>query len=265
MISLIKQIKEFGALLFFFGAFFGIFFRIFSPALSYAGNLPADLTKLTLEQLMDIQVTSVSKGEEDFSKAPSAIFVLTQEDIRRSGVNTIPEALRMVPGVQVSQIDSSTWAISARGFNSRFANKLLVLIDGRSVYTHAFAGVLWDEQDIVLEDVERIEVIRGPGGTLWGANAVNGVINIITKNAHKTTGGKSAPVAVIWTASLVPSGTEKKSATTRQSGFGENITTATIWTICRAIRHRMNLNLAAAACAWTGTLRNRILLLSRAM
>ena len=190
MISLIKKIEELGALFFFFGAFFGIIFRVFSPALSYAGNPPTDLTKLTLEQLMDIQVTSVSKGEEDFSKAPSAIFVITQEDLRRSGVNTIPEALRMVPGVQVAQIDSSTWAISARGFNSRFANKLLVLIDGRSVYSHVFAGVFWDEQDMVLEDVERIEVIRGPGGTLWGANAVNGVINIITKNAHKTTGGQ---------------------------------------------------------------------------
>jgi iron complex outermembrane receptor protein len=190
MISLIKKIEEFGALLFFFGALFGIIFRMFAPALSYAGSPPADLTKLTLEQLMDIQVTSVSKRQEKFSKAPSAIFVITQEDLRRSGVNTIPEALRMVPGVQVSQIDSSTWAITARGFNSRFANKLLVLVDGRSVYTHVFAGVFWDEQDMVLEDVERIEVIRGPGGTLWGANAVNGVINIITKNAHKTTGGQ---------------------------------------------------------------------------
>ncbi len=193
MISLIKRIKEFGVLLCFFGAFSGMMFKVFAPALSYAGKppgVPGDLTRLTLEELMDIQVTSVSKGEEDFSKAPSAIFVITQEDLRRSGANTIPEALRMVPGVQVSQIDSSTWAITARGFNSRFANKLLVLIDGRSVYTHVFAGVFWDEQDMVLEDVERIEVIRGPGGTLWGANAVNGVINIITKNAHKTTGGQ---------------------------------------------------------------------------
>ena len=164
-----------------------------TPAFSQTGtprDLPSDLTRLTLEELMDIQVTSVSKGEEDFFKAASAIFVITQEDLRRSGVNTIPEALRMVPGVQVAQIDSSTWAISARGFNSWFANKLLVMIDGRSVYTHVFAGVFWDEQDLVLEDVERIEVIRGPGGTLWGANAVNGVINIITKNAHQTIGGQ---------------------------------------------------------------------------
>ncbi len=153
-------------------------------------ELPSDLTRLSLEELMEVKVTSVSKGAENYSQAASAIFVISQEDIRRSGVNTIPEALRMVPGLQVAQIDSSTWAISSRGFNSRFANKLLVLIDGRSVYTHVFAGVFWDKQDLVLEDIERIEVIRGPGGTLWGANAVNGVINIITKNAHKTQGGQ---------------------------------------------------------------------------
>jgi iron complex outermembrane receptor protein len=189
MISL-KRLKELGVLLSFLGVLSGV---VFASIPSYAGDppgVPADLTRLTLEELMDIQVTSVSKGEENFSKAPSAIFVLTQEDIRRSGTNSIPEILRMVPGVHVAQIDSSTWAISARGFNSRFANKLLVLVDGRSVYTHVFAGVFWDKQDLVLEDVERIEVIRGPGGTLWGANAVNGVINIITKNAHETTGGQ---------------------------------------------------------------------------
>jgi len=192
MISL-KWLKEHGIVSSFLEVFFGILFFTLVPVSLHAGNsstTSSDLTRMTLEQLMDIQVTSVSKGEKDFSKAPSAIFVLTQEDLRRSGVNTIPEALRMVPGVQVAQIDSSTWAITARGFNSRFANKLLVLIDGRSVYTHVFAGVFWDEQDLVLEDVERIEVIRGPGGTLWGANAVNGVINIITKNAHETLGGQ---------------------------------------------------------------------------
>ncbi len=167
MISFSKWFKEKRAFLYFFGPFSGFMLLVLTPAFSQTGtsrDLPADLTKLTLEELMDIQVTSVSKGEEDFSKAPSAIFVITQEDLRRSGVNTIPEALRMVPGVQVAQIDSSTWAISARGFNSRFANKLLVMIDGRSVYTHVFAGVFWDEQDLVLEDIERIEVIRGPGG-----------------------------------------------------------------------------------------------------
>ncbi len=188
-----KRFKEFGALVYILGVFGGMMLVALVPALSWANpsrDVPADLTRLTLEELMDIQVTSVSKGAEDFSKAASAIFVITQEDLRRSGVNTIPEALRMVPGMQVAQIDSSTWAISARGFNSRFANKLLVLIDGRSVYTHVFAGVFWDKQDLVMEDVERIEVIRGPGGTLWGANAVNGVINIITKNANQTLGGQ---------------------------------------------------------------------------
>ncbi len=193
MISFTKWLKENRALLYFFGTFCAGMLLASSPANSQMGaprDLPSDLTRLTLEELMDIQVTSVSKVEEDFSKAASAIFVITQEDIRRSGVNTIPEALRMVPGVQVAQIDSSTWAITARGFNSRFANKLLVLIDGRSVYTHVFAGVFWDEQDLVLEDIERIEVIRGPGGTLWGANAVNGVINIITKKAQDTLGGQ---------------------------------------------------------------------------
>ena len=189
MISM-KRFNEFGILLFLLGVLSGV---VIVSAPSYAGDppdIPTDLTRLTLEQLMDIQVTSVSRGEEDFSKAPSAIFVLTQEDIRRSGVNTIPEALRMVPGVQVAQIDSGTWSISARGFNSRFANKLLVMIDGRSVYTHVFSGTFWDEQDLVLEDIERIEVIRGPGSTLWGANAVNGVINIITKKAQDTLGGQ---------------------------------------------------------------------------
>ena len=193
MDSFSKRFKEFGALVYFLGVFGGMMLVALVPALSWANpsrDVPADLTRLTLEELMDIQVTSVSKGAEDFSKAASAIFVITQEDLRRSGVNTIPEALRMVPGMQVAQIDSSTWAISARGFNSRFANKLLVLIDGRSVYTHVFAGVFWDKQDLVMEDVERIEVIRGPGGTLWGANAVNGVINIITKNANQTLGGQ---------------------------------------------------------------------------
>jgi len=138
---------------------------------------------------MNIDITSVSKKPEKLSNAAAAIYVITQEDIRRSGVTSIPEALRMAPGVQVARIDSNKWAISARGFNDRFANKLLVLIDGRSVYTPLFSGVYWDMQDTLLEDIERIEVIRGPGATLWGANAVNGVINIITKNAKETQGG----------------------------------------------------------------------------
>ncbi len=148
-----------------------------------------DLTELSLEELMNVQVMSVSKRTETMSEAAAAVYVLTQEDLRRAGVTSIPEALRQVPGLQVARATSNTWAISARGFNGRFANKLLVLIDGRSVYTPLFSGVFWDVQDTLLEDVERIEVIRGPGATLWGANAVNGVINIITKSAHQTQGG----------------------------------------------------------------------------
>jgi len=147
-----------------------------------------DITELSLEELMDIKITSVSKKPEKIYDAAAAIFVITQDDIRRSGVTSIPEALRMVPGVDVARIDANKWAITSRGFNGRFANKLLVLIDGRSVYTPLFSGVYWDMQDTMLEDIERIEVIRGPGATLWGSNAVNGVINIITKHAKETQG-----------------------------------------------------------------------------
>jgi iron complex outermembrane receptor protein len=148
-----------------------------------------DLTQLSLEDLMTVEVTSVSKKEEHLFEAPAAVYVITQEDIRRSGATSIAEALRMVPGVDVARIDSNKWAISARGFNDEFANKLLVLLDGRSLYDPLFGGVFWDVQDTMLEDIDRIEVIRGPGGTLWGANAVNGVINIITKSAGDTQGG----------------------------------------------------------------------------
>ena len=121
-------------------------------------------------------------------QSPAAVFVITNEMIRRSGAKTIPEVLRMVPGVEVAQIDSNKWAVSIRGFAGRFTNNLLVQIDGRTVYDPLFSGVFWDVQDVILEDVERIEVIRGPGATVWGANAVNGVINIITKSAKDTQG-----------------------------------------------------------------------------
>lgn len=137
---------------------------------------------------MNVEVTSVSKKEQKLSQTAAAIFVITAEDIRRSGATNIPDLLRMVPGMDVAQINGSTWAISARGFNQQFSNKLLVLIDGRIVYTSTFAGVFWDTMDLPLEDIERIEVIRGPGGAIWGANAVNGVVNIITKKAEKTRG-----------------------------------------------------------------------------
>ncbi len=143
---------------------------------------------LSPEQLFDATVTSVSKTSENLRDAPAAVYVLTNEDIARSGATSIPEALRMVPGLQVARINASGWAISVRGFNNPLANKLLVLIDGREVYDPLFSGVYWDVQDTPLEDVERIEVIRGPGASLWGANAVNGVINIITKNTSDTQG-----------------------------------------------------------------------------
>jgi iron complex outermembrane recepter protein len=149
----------------------------------------ADLKKLSIEELMDIDVTSVSRRTERLNQAAAAIVVITQEEIRRTGVTSLPEALRLVNSLHVARQNQRTWAISARGFNIPTANKMLVLIDGRSVYTPLFSGVFWDVQDTLLEDVERIEVIRGPGATLWGANAVNGIINIITKRAADTQGG----------------------------------------------------------------------------
>ncbi|HYL73626.1 MAG TPA: TonB-dependent receptor plug domain-containing protein, partial [Bryobacteraceae bacterium] len=148
-----------------------------------------DLTEASLEQLMNVQVTSVSKKEQKLARTAAAVFVISQEDIRRSGAINIPDLLRMVPGVQVARIDANAWAISIRGFNTRYSNKVLVLIDGRSVYSPSFSGVFWEQQGLPLEDIERIEVIRGPGATVWGANAVNGVINIISKSAKTTHGG----------------------------------------------------------------------------
>ena len=147
-----------------------------------------DLLDMSLEDLMNVEVTSVSKKAENKQLAAAAITVLTAEDIRRGGFTSVPEALRMVPGVEVARIDASRWAISIRGFRQEFSNKLLVMIDGRSLYTPLFGGVVWAEQNFAMDDIERIEVIRGPGGTIWGANAVNGVINIITKKASDTQG-----------------------------------------------------------------------------
>ena len=149
----------------------------------------SDLTKVSIEDLMNVEVTSVSKKEQKLSRTASAVFVITQEDIQRSGATNIPDLLRMVPGVQVAQITSSVWAITARGFDGQYSDKLLVLIDGRTVYSPIFSGTFWDAQSVPLENIERIEVIRGPGATVWGANAVNGVINITTKSAAETQGG----------------------------------------------------------------------------
>ncbi|QOY96497.1 TonB-dependent receptor [Massilia sp. UMI-21] len=156
---------------------------------------PQDIGDLSLEELANIQVTSVSKRPESLSGAASSIFVINGSEIRRAGATTLPEALRLAPNLQVARVDARNYAVTARGFNSPFENKLLVLIDGRTVYSPLFSGVFWDVQDVVLEDIERIEVISGPGGTLWGANAVNGIINIITKSAAATQGTLVSAVA----------------------------------------------------------------------
>jgi iron complex outermembrane receptor protein len=156
------------------------------------GGAEADerLTQLSLEELGNVQVTSVSKEPEEVRRTPAAVYVITQEDIRRSGATSIPEVLRLAPGVEVARIDSDHWSVAIRGFSSQFSKYVLVLIDGRSVYTPLYAGVYWDVQNVPLDDVDRIEVIRGPGGTIWGPNAVNGVINIITKSTKDTHGAR---------------------------------------------------------------------------
>jgi len=170
--------------------------RIFAATVLIASaGLPSlsqqtpDLTQKSLEDLMNIEVTSVSKKEQTTSQAAAAVFVISRGDISRSGALSIPDLLRMVPGLDVAQIDAGKWAITARGFNGQYSDKLLVMIDGRTVYTPIFAGVYWDSQNVPLDSIERIEVIRGPGAAVWGANAVNGVINIITRNAADTQGG----------------------------------------------------------------------------
>lgn len=148
----------------------------------------AALADLSLEELSRIEVTSVSGHAERLGEAPGSVYVITGESIRRAGATTLPEALRLAPNLQVARTGGGSYAISARGFNNAIGNKLLVLIDGRSVYAPLFSGVFWEQQDVMLDDVERIEVISGPGGTLWGANAVNGVINVISRRAEDTQG-----------------------------------------------------------------------------
>lgn len=152
-------------------------------------QLAQDLKRLSIEELMQIDVTSTSRREEPVGSVAAAVSVITSDDIRRAGVTTIPDALALADGLNVARFNNGSWAISARGFNGSTPNKLLVMVDGRTVYTPLFAGVFWNTVDYVLEDVDRIEVIRGPGATLWGANAVNGVINIITRSARATRGG----------------------------------------------------------------------------
>ncbi|HJV93501.1 MAG TPA: TonB-dependent receptor plug domain-containing protein, partial [Azonexus sp.] len=159
-------------------------------ALSFQTASPAaDLAGMSFDELADIRITSVSKRDESLADAAASVFVITNDDIRRSGATSLPEALRLAPNLHVAQVNANNYVISARGFSGTSANKMLVLIDGRSVYTPLFSGVFWDVQNVMLEDVDRIEVIRGPGGTLWGTNAVNGVINVITRSAANTQGG----------------------------------------------------------------------------
>jgi iron complex outermembrane receptor protein len=176
----------------------GFFVAAFSFGATVQGQVvfaPRELKKLSVQELMNVEVTLPSRTPEKLTEAASAIQVITNEDIRRSGATNVAEALRLAPNLQVAQLSSSVWIISARGFNNVFSNKLLVMIDGRTVYTPLYGGVLWEQQNVLLEDVDRIEVVSGPGGTLWGANAVNGVINIVTKQA-KETQGLYASVAV---------------------------------------------------------------------
>ena len=170
-------------------AVLGLLLIVHFPPLSTAQEPPSDLAEMSIEQLMQIKVISAGKKEQPLVDTAAAVYVITQEETRRSGVTSVPEALRLAPGVQVARISANSWAITIRGFNYRYADKLLVLLDGRTVYSPIFGGVFWEIRDLMLEDVERIEVIRGPGGTMWGTNAMNGVINIITKRARDTQGG----------------------------------------------------------------------------
>ena len=162
------------------------------PTGAFAQTQPSDLTRASIEDLMNIEITSVSHKEQRAGDAAAAVYVVTQEDIRRSGMTTVPELLRLVPGVQVAQINSNKWAVAMREFNNLFGEKLLVLIDGRTVYDRLNSGVFWESLDLPLDQIERIEVVRGPGGATWGANAVNGMINIVTKSAADTQGGAAS-------------------------------------------------------------------------
>jgi len=159
------------------------------PAVAQAQGRTPDLTQISIEDLMRIEVTAAGRKQQQAVNVAAAVYVITGDDIRHSGLTTLPDVLRMAPGVEVAQINSNKWAVSIRGFNSLYANKLLVLIDGRNLYNRLFSGVLWDAQNPMLDDIDHIEVIRGPGAALWGANAVNGVINIVTKASGDTSGG----------------------------------------------------------------------------
>lgn len=166
---------------------------VLQAAVVAPGRAADSLDELSLEDLTKTEITSVSRKSQSLSNVAAAAFVISSEDIRRSGAQAIPDVLRMAPGIEVAQIDNGRYAVSARGFNGRFSNKLQVLIDGRSIYLPTFSGVMWENDPIALEDIERIEVIRGAGAAVWGVNAVSGVINIISKHSREQTGGLIAP------------------------------------------------------------------------
>ena len=166
-----------------------VLFLLPPKAIAADAEQQRDLTSMSLEELASTKVTSVSKTEEPRFRTPAAVQVVTAEDIRRAGATSIVEALRLAPGVHVARINSNQWGVGIRGFTNRLARAQLALMDGRSLYNPLFAGTYWETQDTLLEDVERIEIVRGPGGTLWGANAVNGIVNIVTKDAKDTQGG----------------------------------------------------------------------------
>jgi iron complex outermembrane recepter protein len=221
------------------------------------------LKHLSLEELMNIQVTSVSKHAEKLLDAPSAIQVITAEHIRQSGVTTLPEALRLASNLQVAKVNASQWAISARGFNNVLADKLLVMIDGRSVYTPLYAGVYWDVQNVMLEDVDRIEVISGPGGTLWGANAVNGVINIVTKKAQNTQGlfaeagsGNQLP----WMANARYGGTIGKKVYYRIYGMGQKQSDTRALTDGKTANDKWSFGQGGFRLDWDQSTKNKITL-----
>jgi iron complex outermembrane receptor protein len=195
-----------------------------------------DFTKFSLEELKNVQIISASKKLEVVWDVASAVYVISKDQIRRSGATSIPEVLRLAPGVHVARISATEWAVNIRGLNNQFAENLLVLMDGRSVYTHVFSGVFWDVQDTVMEDIERIEVIRGPGAALWGSNAVNGVINIITKNANETQGGEAVALA----------GSEEQIASLR---YGDTLGRQTSYRVYGKFFNRGDLNSVAGGLA----------------
>jgi iron complex outermembrane receptor protein len=211
------------------------------------GRAEAALDELSLEDLTKAEITSVARRSQNLANVPAAAFVVSAEDIRRSGALALPDVLRMVPGVEVAQVDSGRYAVSSRGFNGRFANKLQVLVDGRSVYHPIFSGVMWEHDVIPLEDIERIEVIRGPGAAMWGVNAVNGVINIISKHSRNQTGG------------LVAATVGTNGETSLYGRYGSASDTGSSWKLSAQGRHADPSDLASSGTASEDRLNNQLM------